>query len=90
MANWYVAGTHSDIYVERAYIFRDICIQKYVYSGMFGYVQRAYIHIYIYIYIYSEVSRDIQPSIRIKYSRHTKCAAGMLILVIIDTRDMVV
>ena len=46
MANCDVAGTHSDIYVERAYIFRDICIQKYVYSGMFGYVQRAYIHIY--------------------------------------------
>lgn len=51
---------------------------------------RELIFIYIYIYIYSEVSRDIQPSIRIKYSRHTKCAAGMLILVIIDTRDMVV
>ena len=104
MANWDVAGIYSEIYIhvylENIYIQKGIYIWHiFIYSSwymfrytfIFRYIQ---IHIFRYTFMFWYIWRSwyifryIQPSMRIKYSRHTKCAAGMLILVIIDMWDM--
>lgn len=103
MANCDVAGIYSDIYIYGInsgivyivyiHIFRNISdthsaiyIQLYICTEIFREFMR--IQKYICAHIHQKYS-DIYSLMHIKHSRHTKCAAGMLILVIIDMRDMV-
>ena len=70
-----------------------IYIQRYKYWYIFRYIRYIHNGIYSDTFRYFQIFRNIYNlrniHMRIKYSRHTKCAAGILILVIIDIRDMV-
>lgn len=80
-----ILGTYSDIPIYK-YIHIYIQIHSDIYSDIYSYTFRnTYIFIYIQKYIHVQKHSDAHKT----FPPHTKCAAGMLILVIIDMRDMV-